>query len=55
MGNEYVWQILAGGNVETLNRYAMGERTIVTAWVLTIPASALVAGLTWKLFAFLRG
>jgi Fe-S oxidoreductase/nitrate reductase gamma subunit len=31
MGNEYVWQILAGGNVETLNRYAMGERTIVTA------------------------
>ena len=31
MGNEYVWQILAQGNVETLNRYAMGERTIVTA------------------------
>jgi Fe-S oxidoreductase len=31
MGNEYVWQILAGGNVETLNRYKMGERTIVTA------------------------
>ncbi len=31
MGNEYVWQILATGNVETLNRYAMGERTIVTA------------------------
>ncbi|HEY7591427.1 MAG TPA: (Fe-S)-binding protein, partial [Candidatus Limnocylindrales bacterium] len=31
MGNEYVWQILAGSNVETLNRYAMGERTIVTA------------------------
>ncbi len=31
MGNEYVWQILAGGNVETLNRYGMGERTIVTA------------------------
>jgi Fe-S oxidoreductase len=31
MGNEYVFQILAGQNVETLNRYAMGERTIVTA------------------------
>jgi Fe-S oxidoreductase len=31
MGNEYVFQILAGGNVETLNRYRMGERTIVTA------------------------
>ncbi len=31
MGNEYVFQILAGGAVETLNRYGMGERTIVTA------------------------
>ncbi len=31
MGNEYIWQILAGGNVETLNRYGLGERTIVTA------------------------
>ena len=31
MGNEYVFQILAGQNVETLNRYKMGERTIVTA------------------------
>ncbi len=31
MGNEYVFQILAGGNIETLNRYGMGERTIVTA------------------------
>ncbi|MFL5754818.1 MAG: (Fe-S)-binding protein, partial [Chloroflexota bacterium] len=31
MGNEYVFQILAQGNVETLNRYGMGERTIVTA------------------------
>jgi len=31
MGNDYVYQILAGGNVETLNRYGMGERTIVTA------------------------
>lgn len=30
-------------------------RNIVVAWVLTIPASALVAGLTWKLFALLRG
>jgi Fe-S oxidoreductase len=31
MGNDYVFQILAGGNIETLNRYEMGERTIVTA------------------------
>ncbi len=31
MGNEYVYQILAGGNIETLNRYGMGRRTIVTA------------------------
>jgi Fe-S oxidoreductase len=31
MGNDYVFQMLAGGNVETLNRYRMGERTIVTA------------------------
>jgi Fe-S oxidoreductase len=31
MGNEYVFQMLAMGNVETLNRYKMGERTIVTA------------------------
>ena len=31
MGNEYVFQILASQNVDTLNRYRMGERTIVTA------------------------
>ncbi len=31
MGNDYVFQILAAGNVETLNRYGMGDRTIVTA------------------------
>ncbi len=31
MGNDYVYKILASGNVETLNRYGMGERTIVTA------------------------
>ena len=31
MGNDYVYQILASGNVETLNRYGMNERTIVTA------------------------
>ncbi len=31
LGNEYVFQVLAGQNVETLNRYRMGERTIVTA------------------------
>ena len=31
MGNDYVYQLLARGNVETLKRYEMGERTIVTA------------------------
>ena len=31
MGNDYVFQILASGNIETLDRYRMGERTIVTA------------------------
>jgi Fe-S oxidoreductase len=31
MGNDYVFQILAGAAVETLDRYRMGERTIVTA------------------------
>ena len=30
MGNEYVFQMLAGQNIETLNRY-QGERTIITA------------------------
>ncbi len=31
MGNEYVFQMLAGQNIETLNRYGIAERTIVTA------------------------
>ena len=31
MGNDYVFQILASAAVDTLNRYGMGERTIVTA------------------------
>jgi Fe-S oxidoreductase len=31
MGNDYVFQMLATGNVETLDRYRMRERTIVTA------------------------
>ena len=31
MGNDYVFQMLAMGNVETLDRYGMGARTIVTA------------------------
>ena len=31
MGNEYVFQILATQNIETLNRYGIAERTIVTA------------------------
>ncbi|MFL5683028.1 MAG: (Fe-S)-binding protein [Chloroflexota bacterium] len=31
MGNDYVFQMLAMGNVETLDRYGMSKRTIVTA------------------------
>ena len=31
MGNEYVFQMLASQNIETLNRYGIAERTIVTA------------------------
>ncbi len=31
MGNDYVFQILARGNIETLDRYRAAERTIVTA------------------------
>ncbi len=31
MGNDYVYQMLASGNIDTLNRYRMGEKTIVTA------------------------
>src|SRR6476660_9692295 len=31
MGNDYVFQMLAMGNVETLDKYAMGKRKIVTA------------------------
>ena len=31
MGNDYVFQMLASGAIETLDRYGMGERTIVTA------------------------
>jgi Fe-S oxidoreductase len=31
MGNDYVFQMLASGNIETLNKYQMAERTIVTA------------------------
>jgi len=30
-------------------------RSIVVAWVLTIPAAALVSALTWKLFVLFRG
>jgi Fe-S oxidoreductase len=31
MGNDYVFQLLAAANIETLDRYRAGERTIVTA------------------------
>ena len=31
LGNEYVFQVLARGNIETLHRYGMEKRTIITA------------------------
>ncbi len=31
LGNEYVFQVLAAGNIETLKRYGMEKRTIITA------------------------
>jgi Fe-S oxidoreductase len=31
LGNDYVFQMLAMGNVETLDKYRIGQRTIVTA------------------------
>ena len=31
MGNEYVFQMLATQNIETLNKYGIAERTIITA------------------------
>ena len=31
MGNDYVYQMLATANVETLNKYGIGEKVIVTA------------------------
>ena len=31
MGNEYVYQVLAAGNIETLKRYGFEKRTIITA------------------------
>jgi Fe-S oxidoreductase len=31
MGNEYVFSVLASGNIETLTRYGMEKRTIITA------------------------
>ena len=48
--------IMGVGASRSLSSVRWGvARSIVVAWVLTIPASALVAGLTWKLFDFLRG
>ncbi len=48
--------IMGVGASRSLSSVRWGvARNIVGAWVLTIPASALVAGLTWKLFDFLRG
>jgi len=48
--------IMGVGASRSLSSVRWGvARSIVVAWVLTIPASALVAGLTWKLFDLLRG
>lgn len=48
--------IMGVGASRSLSSVRWGvARSIVVAWVLTIPASATVAGFTWKLFAFLRG
>ena len=48
--------IMGVGASRSLSSVRWGvARNIVVAWVLTIPASALVAGLTWKLFVLLKG
>ena len=48
--------IMGVGASRSLSSVRWGvARSIVIAWVLTIPASAVVAGLTWKLFTLLRG
>ena len=48
--------IMGVGASRSLSSVRWGvARNIVVAWVLTIPASALVAGLTWKVFVLLKG
>jgi len=48
--------IMGVGASHSLSSVRWGvARSIVAAWVLTIPASALVSALTWKAFVFLRG
>ena len=48
--------IMGVGASHSLSSVRWGvARNIVVAWVLTIPASALVSALTWKVFIFLRG
>ena len=48
--------IMGVGASHSLSSVRWGvARNIVVAWVLTIPASALVSALTWKVFVFLRG
>lgn len=47
--------IMGVGASRSLSSVRWGvARSIVVAWVLTIPASALVAALTWKLFVLAR-
>ncbi|MBI5441393.1 MAG: inorganic phosphate transporter [Deltaproteobacteria bacterium] len=47
--------IMGVGASRSLSSVRWGvARSIVVAWILTIPASALVAALTWKAFVFLR-
>jgi PiT family inorganic phosphate transporter len=47
--------IMGVGSVRRMSAVRWGvARSIVTAWVLTIPASALVAAISWKVLSFLN-
>lgn len=48
--------IMGVGATQGLSAVKWGvARNIIVAWILTIPASAIVSALTWKLFVLLRG
>ncbi len=47
--------IMGVGSVQRFSAVRWGvARNIVTAWVLTIPAAAVVAAISWKILAFLN-